>query len=293
MARYHIHHRTIYEYQYPVTVSHHTARLTPLTSDTQTCESFHLDINPDSSDLIQRVDYFGNHIHFFSVQQPHKILTVESRAQVHVALLPVDLSTLQASCGEIRDAMQDSRRADLLDAKQYLYPTEITFADDAVAAFAQRFLGDDIPIGAAMAHMLDIFGDEFGFDPEATDVSTPVEEVLAQQRGVCQDFAHLALAALRSWGLSASYVSGYILTEPPEGEERLTGADASHAWVSVYIPGFGWLELDPTNRKVCGQEHVRVAYGRDFNDVSMLSGAVTGGGGHTIKVEVTVAPVEI
>ena len=158
--------------------------------------------------------------------------------------------------------------------------------------FAQSFLKDEIPVGEALSNMLNIFGDQFEFDPEATELSTPVLEVLSSKRGVCQDFAHLSLAALRAWGLSACYVSGYILTQPPEGEERLIGADASHAWISVFIPGFGWVELDPTNRKVCGQQHIRVATGRDYSDVSMLSGAVTGGGSHTIKVEVTVMPLE-
>lgn len=292
MALYHIHHKTIYDYQYPVIVSHHTARLTPITSDFQTCETFSIIVLPESTDLIKRIDYFGNEIHFFSVQRPHKSLEVESQGRVRVTTTPVDLDTLSMTCGEIRDALKDQSRAELLDAKQFLYSTEMTSIDETVQEFAKSFLADDLPIGKAITKMLDLFWKDFKFDPEATEVSTPVTEVLAQKRGVCQDFAHLSLAALRSWGLSASYVSGYILTEPPAGQERLLGADASHAWVSVFVPEFGWIELDPTNRKVCGEEHVRVAYGRDYSDVSMLSGAVTGGGDHTIKVEVTVLPME-
>jgi transglutaminase-like putative cysteine protease len=292
MARYHLHHKTQYDYQYPVSVSHHTARMTPLTNEVQTCESFSIAVTPESTDLIQRVDYFGNQIHFFSVQHPHNSLRVETIGQVDVFLQPVDLQMLNTPCGEIRNALLDPERADLLDATQFLYPTEITHSSDEVLDFARSFLGDEIPIGVALARMLDIFGDSFKFDPEATELSTPVLEVLSQRRGVCQDFAHLSLAALRAWGLSACYVSGYILTEPPEGQERLVGADASHAWISVFVPEFGWVELDPTNRKVCGQEHIRVATGRDYSDVSMLSGAVTGGGDHTIKVEVTVLPIE-
>lgn len=291
MARYHIQHKTHYDYQYPVSVSHHTARLTPLTNEIQTCENFNLTVTPESTDLIQRIDFFGNQIHFFSVQQPHKSLVVETIGQVEVLLQPVDLRILDTPCGEIRNQLLDPKRPDLLDAKQFLYPTEITEGDETILQFAGSFLQDTLPIGTALTQMLAIFGDQFEFDAEATEVSTPVIEVLAQKRGVCQDFAHLSLAALRSWGLSACYVSGYILTEPPEGEERMTGADASHAWISVFIPGFGWVELDPTNRRVCGQEHVRVATGRDYSDVSMLSGAVTGGGNHTINVEVTVLPI--
>ncbi len=292
MALYHIHHKTTYDYQYPVTVSHHTARFTPISNDIQICEKFDLTVSPESTDLIQRVDYFGNQIHFFSVQQSHKSLTVESQGRVRVNVKPIDLASLTMTCGEIRDALSDQGRSDLLDAKQYLYPTEMTSGGDTILEFAQNFLSDEVAIGEVLSIMLDQFWKEFKFDPEATEVSTPVQEVLEQKRGVCQDFAHLSLAALRAWGLGASYVSGYILTEPPAGEERLLGADASHAWISVYIPDFGWVELDPTNRKVCGEEHVRVAYGRDYSDVSMLSGAVTGGGEHTIKVEVTVLPME-
>lgn len=292
MALYHIRHKTIYDYQYPVTVSHHTARLTPVTNDFQMCEKFTITVSPESTDPTKRVDYFGNEIHFFSVQRPHNSLEVESQGRVRVTAVPADLDTLSMTCGEIRDALKDQSRSDLLDAKQYLYPTEMTAADETVQEFTKRFLADDLPIGKALAKMLDLFWEDFKFDPEATEVSTPVTQVLFEKRGVCQDFAHLSLAALRSWGLSASYVSGYILTEPPAGEERLLGADASHAWVSVFVPGFGWVEVDPTNRKVCGREHVRVAYGRDYSDVSMLSGAVTGGGDHTIKVEVTVLPME-
>jgi transglutaminase-like putative cysteine protease len=292
MALYHIHHKTIYDYVYPVTVSHHTARLTPITNDFQTCEKFDITVTPESTDLIRRIDYFGNEIHFFSVQQLHKSLTVESQGRVRVTAKSIDLQILTMSCGEIRDALNDQQRSDLLDAKQYLYATEMTYGHSAISEFARRFLGNEISIGEALGSMLDIFWDEFKFDPEATEVSTPVSDVLAQKRGVCQDFAHLSLAALRAWGLSACYVSGYILTEPPAGEERLLGADASHAWISVFVPNVGWVELDPTNRKVCGKEHIRVAYGRDYSDVSMLSGAVTGGGEHTIKVEVTVMPME-
>lgn len=292
MARYRIRHKTLYRYNYPVSVSHHTARLTPMTHEGQTCESFNLFIQPDSSDIIQRMDYFGNQMHFFSVQQPHTSLTVESHSQVLVSKQPADLDSLEITCGDLRAALMDTGRSDLLDAKQFLYPTEITPAEDDVRAFASRFLGEDLSIGEALRNMLDIFHEEFEFDPEATEISTPVREVLAQRKGVCQDFAHLALASLRSRGLSGCYVSGYILTNPPEGEERLVGADASHAWISVFVPEYGWVEVDPTNRRVCGEEHVRVAHGRDYTDVSMLSGAVTGGGEHTIKVEVTVAPVE-
>ncbi|MFW5883486.1 MAG: transglutaminase-like domain-containing protein, partial [Verrucomicrobiota bacterium] len=140
--------------------------------------------------------------------------------------------------------------------------------------------------------VLDAFADEFTFDAQATEITTPVDQILSNRNGVCQDYAHLMLAALRANGLAARYVSGYILTHPPEGQARLEGADASHAWVSVFFPELGWVEVDPTNRLVCGDQHVKVAYGCDFHDVSMVKGAVTGGGNQQLEVEVTVAPVD-
>ncbi len=293
MQTYRIQHRTTYEYRYPVTISHHAAHLKPLTSHEQTCQSFRLSMTPDSSDLVERRDYFGNTTHLFSIQRAHQTLEVESRSHVEVAAQAANLAEIATPCGEIRQAMADPSRTDLLDAKQFLYTTELTPTLPELQAFGQRFLSDEQPVGSALAAMLQAFREEFEFDPEATEISTPVLEVLEKRRGVCQDFAQLMIAALKSCGIAACYASGYILTNPPPGQERLIGADASHAWLSVHIPGHGWIDLDPTNNLVCSDQHIRVAYGRDYDDVSMLSGAVTGGGEQDIKVEVTVHPVEI
>lgn len=169
-------------------------------------------------------------------------------------------------------------------------PTALTPAVDSVFAFADEFLGADRPyLGAAMELSSAIFR-TFEFDPGATDVSTPVDDTLRMKKGVCQDFAHLMLACLRAHGLPARYVSGYILTQPPPGKPKLQGADASHAWTSVFVPGTGWVDLDPTNNLVCGDEHITVAVGRDYADVSPLRGAVVGGGEQEITIEVTMEP---
>ncbi len=292
MARYDLRHKTTYRYAYPVTVSHHSARLKPLTEEGQICESFSLAIIPSSVDLIERLDFFGNTMQMFSVQEAHDSLIVESTSQVYVTRKPCDLAQFDTPCGAIRIAMTDYGRADLVDSKQFLYATETTPDTPEVEAFGQRFVNSARPLGAALSDMLDAFATEFKFDAKATEISTAVNTVLKERRGVCQDFAHLMIASLRACGLAARYVSGYILTEPPEGQERLEGADASHAWLSVFMPGHGWIDLDPTNRIVCGDQHVKVAYGRDYFDVSMLKGAVTGGGEQTLTVEVTVRPVE-
>lgn len=291
MATYRIDHKTTYTYSYPVTASHHTAILKPLSNESQSCSRFSLEVSPEAADLAERMDYFGNTSHLFAVQEPHDALVVEASSIVTVTSEAVELQKLDTPASEIREALADIKRTDLIEAKEFLYETENTRKSDEVTAFGARFLAGDAPIGKGILALLQAFKDEFKFDPEASDIYTPVEQTLSHKRGVCQDFAHLMIAALRAQGLAACYASGYILTMPPPGQPRLVGADASHAWVSVFIPNSGWVDVDPTNNLVCGDQHVAVAYGRDFSDVSMLSGAVTGGGEHTISVEVTMQPI--
>lgn len=291
MTRYRIQHKTIYDYAYPVATSHHSARLKPLSSDLQTCHSFRLKVNPKTADLVERLDYFSNAIQMFSIQETHDQLVVESHSEVDVVAQAYDLHSLTTGCTELRNTLTDIKRSDLIDIKQYLYPTETTPNIPQAKEFGMRFFGDGENLGSAISSMLTAYHNEFSFDPKATEINTPVSEVLLNKRGVCQDFAHSMIASLRACGISARYVSGYLLTHPPEGEERLVGADASHAWVSIYAPEVGWIEVDPTNNLVCSDQHVRVAYGRDYADVSMLNGAVTGGGEHKLTVEVTMEPV--
>ncbi len=291
MARYRIQHITTYSYQYPVTVSHHSARLMPLSNADQTSQNFRLKIEPDNFDLDTRVDYFGNALHLFSIQETHDTLKVTAESEVDIHPTLVDLSKVTLTCGELRQMLADVKNAHLIDAKQFLYPTEITPSIEQAKTFGMSFLNDNTPVGEAIEDILRAFQNEFQFDPKATEISTPIADVFTTRRGVCQDFAHAMIASLRACGLSARYASGYILTHPPEGKERLVGADASHAWVSVFIPEIGWVDVDPTNCLVCGDEHARVAYGRDYSDVSMLKGAVTGGGKHTIDVKVTMEPI--
>lgn len=291
MATYRIHHKTTYAYNYPVTASHHTAILKPLSNESQNCSRFELVVTPETADLAERVDYFGNTSHLFSVQEPHDALVVEAFSTVETTAEAIDIQKLDTLASEIRTTLADIKRTDLIEAKEFLYETENTEDSDAITAFGARFFPDATTVGEGLKAMLTAFKEEFEFDPEASDIYTPVEQTLSTKRGVCQDFAHLMIAALRAQGLSACYASGYILTMPPPGEPRLIGADASHAWVSVFLPENGWIDVDPTNNLACGDQHIAVAYGRDFSDVSMLSGAVTGGGDHTISVEVTMEPI--
>ncbi len=162
---------------------------------------------------------------------------------------------------------------------------------EAVEQFVEPFFRDGDDFLQAASDLATYIHTTFTFDPSATDVSTPVDEVLQLKRGVCQDFAHLMLACIRAKQLPGRYVSGYIVTHPPQGQPRMVGADASHAWVSIFIPGHGWVDIDPTNCQFCAEEHITLARGRDYSDVTLLGGSVIGGGAHTVHIEVTVTPL--
>lgn len=292
MALYNIKHRTVYEYAHPVTVSHHSAHMKPLSNGFQTCQAYRLKITPETPDVQIREDYFGNITHLFSIYEPHQSLVLETQSQVEVIATAPDLKPLTMTCGKLRDLNHSSTDPQSIIQREFLYPTDITPDFPELQAFASKTLAPERPVGLAILDFLDVFKDEFKFDAKATEVSTPIASVLEKRHGVCQDFAHLMIAAFRSCGICARYVSGYILSHPPKGSPRLEGADASHAWVSVLLPEIGWVEIDPTNRLVCSDEHVRLAYGRDYSDVSILKGAVHGGGTHNVHVGVTMIPIE-
>ena len=285
---YLIRHRTVYEYVEPVSVSHHSARLQPRAVDTQQCERTMLDINPAPAVRTERMDYFGNHVCFFSIQGQHSRLeiTAESRVIVSPWLKPEPSRTppWETVAARFRDPVARA----LLEPCQYVFDSPLVRRSPALA----RFAGESFPAGRPLLEgVLDLNGRihrEFRFDAKATTVSTPLEQVLEKRHGVCQDFAHLAIGGLRSLGLPARYVSGYLRTRPPEGKERLIGADYSHAWASVFCPGFGWVDFDPTNNLVPDVEHIVMAYGRDFSDVSPVTGVILGGGEHQVRVGVDV-----
>lgn len=286
---YDITHRTTYGYGADVSVSHHLAHLHPRDLPRQQTTDFRLTIDPLPVVSTERTDYYGNLATFFSIGAPHDrlVVTARSRVRVDAPALPApantapwqqirdrcasDVLTVDSAVGEFRfDSPHVARRA--------------AFADYAAPAFPK-----DRPILEAVADFTSRVFRDFRFDSRATTVSTPVDEVFKRRRGVCQDFAHLAIACLRSLGLPARYVSGYLETQPPPGKTRLVGADASHAWFSVWCSGAGWIDADPTNNLLPGDRHVTVAWGRDYSDVSPLRGVVVGGRGHSLGVSVDVA----
>ena len=291
--RYHVLHVTEYEYERTITLSQQLLHMTPRDFAYQRCLTHQILVSPAPSESSDHADYFGNMGHYFSILTPHEELKVTADFTVELSPRPT-LQALQNSMPwkAVRDAINQEGRKHL-DAVTYLYPSPKVTTSDALAEYAlQSFTAGRPTIEAAMDLTRRIYR-EFEFDADATHISTPLSEVLAGRRGVCQDFAHLMIGCLRSIGLACRYVSGYILTTPKEGQERLVGADASHAWVSIYCPTYGWVDFDPTNNCLVQDEHVTVAWGRDFSDVSPMHGVVLGGGEQTLEVSVTVTPIRI
>ena len=288
---YRISHRTTYKYAYPVSVGDHVACLKPRSLPHSQLLLNTLGIRPTPTTLTERIDYFGNLLSFFTVQEPHKELIVEAKSEVAVNG-SVDLTAPSSPPWE------ESSRSLALDhsleglaAYQFQFESPRIRLRPEFAAYALQSFTPRRPMGEALIDLTARIHGDFRFDARVTTVRTPTEEVFKKRRGVCQDFAHLQIACLRSINLAARYVSGYLRTYPPLGKPRLIGADASHAWVSAYCQGLGWLDVDPTNNVVPSDGHVTIAWGRDYGDVSPLRGLILGGGDHSLKVEVDMEPV--
>lgn len=289
--RYQVEHQTVYRYDVPVLQSQQLLHMMPRQTDFQHCESYTLVCVPTPAEQSRRLDFFGNHNDYVTLLVPHQSLQVTSRFQVSVLPRPRLSALSQSPAWESVQAALQLQGTQHLAAAPYIAATTKVTCSEALASFARHCFTPQRPlIEAAMALTQHIYR-EFEFDPQATDISTPLEEVLKGRRGVCQDFAHLMIGAMRSVGLACRYVSGYILTHPPAGQPRLVGADASHAWVSVYCPVHGWVDFDPTNNCLVQQDHITVAWGRDFSDVSPMRGVVLGGGQQHLSVKVTVTPL--
>ena len=286
---YHITHRTLYEYAAPVSVSHHVTRLEPRATKAQTCERFSLKIFPEPTLRKSHQDYFGNRLCFFAVQESHSKLEIITNSRVTVSANAILPSTQTVAWEQVAALFRDPVSPQVVEQYQYVFDSPQVRVSLELADYARQSFTPGIPILAGVADLTLRIYKDFKYDPTATTVATPLEEVWEKRRGVCQDFAHLGIALLRSLGLPARYVSGYLRTRPPAGKPRLVGADASHAWFSIFAPGIGWVDFDPTNNCQPKEEHITVAFGRDFGDVSPVAGILTGGGAHRIKVSVDVA----
>jgi transglutaminase-like putative cysteine protease len=289
---YHITHRTLYEYAAPVSVSHHVARLEPRETATQTRENFSLQIFPEPALRKARTDYFGNQLCFFAIQEIHSKLEIITSSRVTVQPRPSAQNESTASWESVAEMFRDPVLPEVVEPYQFVFDSPQVRASEELAGYARESFGKDTPLLAGARDLTRRIFEDFKFDSKATTVATPLEEVWKKRRGVCQDFAHLGIACLRSLGLPARYVSGYLRTHPPEGRPRLVGADASHAWFRIFCPGTGWVDFDPTNNVQPAEEHIVVAYGRDYGDVSPVAGILTGGGRHSVKVSVDVEPLD-
>ncbi len=289
--KYRITHRTVYRYSRPVTVSRHAARLEPRTLAEQRCEEFSLQISPSSAVRRERLDYFGNRVCFFSIQELHQRLEVIAESLVSVAAVTPPAVTLSPPWEAVATLFSDPVEPAVVEPYQFVFDSPCVGVLPELADYGRESFQPGKPLLVAVADLTRRIFEDFTYDPVATTIATPLAEVLEHRRGVCQDFAHLAIATLRSLGLPARYVSGYLRTRPAEGKERLMGADASHAWFAAYCPDLGWVDFDPTNNLQPTDEHITVALGRDFGDVSPISGVITGGGEHKVAVSVDVLPV--
>jgi len=289
-VRYRIAHTTTYKYTGQVGHSYNEARLLPRECQHQHLISARLEITPKETDFRVREDFFGNKIAYFAITEPHStfIITAISEVEILGNTSQLDLSS-STSWEAVKEILQQDKHAEVLDARQYTLDSPYIKTSPGLAAYAQPSFTPGKPLFEAVHDLMQRIHREFIFDPEFSTLSTPVQTVLEHRRGVCQDFAHLAIGCIRSYGLAARYVSGYIETLSAPGQEKLVGSDASHAWFSVYLPNVGWMDFDPTNNQIPGNQHITVAWGRGYGDVTPLKGVVFGGINHELKVSVDVA----
>ncbi len=270
---------------------HSIACLCPRTTVNQVCGDFSLTVTPEPAELTERIDFFGNAVHYFSIQKPHKELRVLARSTIESIFLTPELPiTKSATCREARAAFQtdDDLKSEVL---QYLLPSPFVQWDEDIRRFARPSFAEGESLFECVQNFCGRIFREFAFDSRFSTINTPLKTVLREKKGVCQDFSHLALAGLRSLGFAARYVSGYLETLPPPGRKKLQGSDASHAWISAYIPGIGWCDFDPTNDVIPCERHLTTAWGRDYADVPPLRGVLFSSGKQRLKVEVDVLPI--
>lgn len=289
--RYKVSHRTTYKYVSPVSVGDHVACLKPRSFPQNQLLANTLHIHPTPAALTERTDYFGNTLWFFSVQQPHRELVVESRSELLVSPTPTDPTPTSLPWEDSAGNLAPFQTPQALAASQFQFESPRIRLRPEFAAYALQSFTPRRPMRDALLCLTERIHRDFRFDSKATDVRTPIEEVFQKRHGVCQDFAHVQIACLRSIHVAARYVSGYLRTDPPPGRPRLIGADASHAWISAFCRSSGWLDMDPTNNVAPTDGHVTVAWGRDYTDVSPLRGLILGGGAHSLKVEVDMEPL--
>jgi transglutaminase-like putative cysteine protease len=286
---YRVRHITTYTYPGVVSMCHNAVYLRPRDSAQQVCMRYALTVLPEPGVCKDYVDFFGNAVTFFAVQEPHHTLEVMARSTVEVLPRVLPQPDHTPAWETVRDTLTHDRSPVVQEAAQYLFASPHIPLTRRLWHYAAPSFPSGQALLTAVIDLTQRMYRDFHYDQEATSISTPLHDVLRVRRGVCQDFAHVQLGCLRALGLAARYVSGYLVTQPPLGQPRLVGADASHAWVSVYCPGYGWIDTDPTNNVLPSERHITVAFGRDYSDVSPIKGVLLGGGQPSMRVAVDVS----
>jgi transglutaminase-like putative cysteine protease len=281
-------HTTTYDYRSPVTVAHHLLRLAPRRLRRQVRLAHELDLQPAPASSNRHTDYFGNEVAFVIFEGAHRQLRVTARSRVAVGVAYIPDAAEMPAWESVRNLSRTDLSASTLDAGEFVFASPLVPLETVSADYARESFPAGRNLLEAVLDLTSRIHRDFKFDPTATTVATPLARMLEQRRGVCQDFAHLQIACLRSMGLPARYVSGYLETVPPAGQPKLIGADASHAWVSFFCPGLGWIDVDPTNNLLPSMQHITLGWGRDYGDVSPIRGMLVGGEEHTLNVAVDV-----
>lgn len=296
-ARYYrVEHKTGYCYSEPVLLSHQQIHLTPRPLPHQHSRTHEIVILPEPTLRSEIIDAFGNPLTEIAIESAHRKLEIVARTMVEKTPPAAIEPTKTPPWETVREALR--YRAEwhpdpaILEATRFLFESPHARVKRDLRAYARDCFNPNQPILDAAVALMEKIHREFEFDATATTVTTPVMKFFEQKRGVCQDIAHFMISCLRSNGLAARYVSGYLLTRPAPGKPRRVGADVSHAWVSLFVPGHGWIDLDPTNNLIPSLEHITIGWGRDFSDITPLRGVINGGGDQTLEVKVTVAPIQ-
>mgnify|MGYP000848171334 CR=1 FL=1 len=290
MPVYRVDHETVYEYTLPVVISQHLAHMQPREVPRQKWLEHFIEIDPEPTARQERTDFFGNRALAFSIEREHTRFRFFASGTVEVGSEPVpEVSPAWETVAET--ALHPETPAEF-EAAKYAYTSPLAVWDESVRNYAAESFRPRRSLLEGAGELMTRIHEDCIYAPGSTRIGALPPEILRERRGVCQDFAHLMIGCMRSLRLPCRYVSGYLLTHPPAGQPKLIGADATHAWVAVFVPGYGWVEFDPTNNVSGTEEHIIIGWGRDFGDVSPLKGVITGGGPHTLKVAVNVEKTE-
>jgi len=284
---YSISHKTTYSYFEPVSLCHNIIRLKPRNTGKQLCRETVIRITPEPDSIDEYEDFFGNRVLYFSIDREHRQLEVQVDSSIEKE---EDANFMQVPSFTVKEVLELLEQKGPLynEPRQFILDTPMTRWNDDIHEYALRSFKPERTLKDAATDLMKRIHTDFEFRPGFTTIATPLSTVMQQRKGVCQDFAHLAIACVRSIGLPARYVSGYIETISPAGQEKLVGTDASHAWFSVFIPSFGWLDLDPTNNLLPSTQHITIGWGRDYSDIAPLRGIIVSSGLHELSVAVDV-----